>query len=516
MLQMLQTLTFSKLILLFTAYSFLGWVCETIWCSVGERKLVNRGFLSGPWCPVYGFGALIILLFVLPLSKYPLVVFVLAVISTSVLEYFTGWLLETLFRTKWWDYSEKRFNIKGRVCLLNSTMFGLLGLLLVYIINPAVEAGIGKVPIDGQRLLASTLFVLFFFDLLKSLSAASKLAERMSGIRDSIEEMKSISEIYDWDSSESVHDNFLEFRRACEAHPENKVASGIAHSLGRHLDGGRPVERLMHAFPTMMPRDFSSEFAAIKENLERRIAEEKERSATFFNKTKLRLKAERENFAAAYKDISLIRMIWVFLIACVIGYVVETLFCLAKNGTFESRQGLIYGPFSQIYGFGAVILVLLLAPFARRSNTWLFFGGAVVGGLFEALCSLIQEAMFGSVSWEYSSHALSLLGGRTSLIYMFFWGILSVFYMNMIYPRMSALIDRIPVRPKRFFTNVIVFFFAADMLISAMAVGRWSERQLSMPPENNVAAWLDERYPDDMLAEIYPNMVFTHEAEQAE
>jgi len=83
---------------------------------------------------------------------------------------------------------------------------------------------------------------------------------------------------------------------------------------------------------------------------------------------------------------------------------------------------MLYGPFSQIYGFGAVIMVLLLTPLSLKGKSWLFCGSAVVGGLFEVVCSLVQEAFFGSVSWQYSGQAFSLFGGRTSLIYMFFWG----------------------------------------------------------------------------------------------
>ena len=106
----------------FVAYSFLGWCCETTYCSIGAGHFINRGFLSGPVCPVYGFGAMAVILLLEPVKNSAALVFLLGMAVASVLEYITGWLLETLFHTKWWDYSTYRFNIHGRVCLRNSLM----------------------------------------------------------------------------------------------------------------------------------------------------------------------------------------------------------------------------------------------------------------------------------------------------------------------------------------------------------------------------------------------------------
>ena len=94
-----------QLFLAFLVYSFLGWVCETVYCSIGQRKFVNRGFLNGPLCPVYGFGAVAVLLFLRPLRENLLLLFFGGMILTSVIEYITGFALEKLFAAKWWDYS---------------------------------------------------------------------------------------------------------------------------------------------------------------------------------------------------------------------------------------------------------------------------------------------------------------------------------------------------------------------------------------------------------------------------
>ena len=125
-------------VLYFFAYSILGWACECLYCGIPARRFINRGFLEGPYCPIYGCGALIVILVLDPLKGHPLLLFLGAMIFTSVLEYVTSWLMEKLFHSKWWDYSERPFNINGRVCLLNSLLFGIMGLAVMYVVHPFI------------------------------------------------------------------------------------------------------------------------------------------------------------------------------------------------------------------------------------------------------------------------------------------------------------------------------------------------------------------------------------------
>ena len=135
---------FFKYALLFFIYSFVGWLYETVLCSVEERKLINRGFLRGPYCPVYGFGAIIDILVLNKIDNI-FVLFFMGVILTCSLEYFTSWLLEKLFDARWWDYSYMKFNIKGRICLLGAIVFGLFSVLLIKLLNPFVMSLINKI-----------------------------------------------------------------------------------------------------------------------------------------------------------------------------------------------------------------------------------------------------------------------------------------------------------------------------------------------------------------------------------
>lgn len=119
-------------------YSFIGWAYESIICSVGKRRLINRGFLNGPICPVYGFGAVVSILMLYGRTENLFVLFVAGMFLTTLVEYITAWLLEKLFKAKWWDYSQRRFNIQGRVCLLGAVVFGILSVLLIKYIHPLV------------------------------------------------------------------------------------------------------------------------------------------------------------------------------------------------------------------------------------------------------------------------------------------------------------------------------------------------------------------------------------------
>lgn len=130
--------TIPSYIFYFFVYSFLGWVCEDIYVGVGEGKFVNRGFFYGPYCPIYGVGALTVLIFLQKVQTNPILVFLGGIVLTSILEYFTSWIMEILFHERWWDYSEYPFNIHGRICLKNSLLFGLMALFLMYIVHPYV------------------------------------------------------------------------------------------------------------------------------------------------------------------------------------------------------------------------------------------------------------------------------------------------------------------------------------------------------------------------------------------
>ncbi len=150
--------------MLFIIYAFLGWLMEVIGQLVIKHRFVNRGFLIGPICPIYGWGCLI-LTYMLDRYKSNLVVlFVMAIVICSILEYLTSYFMEKIFKTRWWDYSDKRFNLNGRICLETMVPFGFLGCLVVCVINPFIVRMLSSVNETIMLVIVIVLLITFIVD----------------------------------------------------------------------------------------------------------------------------------------------------------------------------------------------------------------------------------------------------------------------------------------------------------------------------------------------------------------
>ena len=155
--------------LLFLIYSFIGWLIEVIGKLIEKHKFINRGFLIGPICPIYGHGCI---LMILTLSRYkdnPLVLFVNAIFICSLLEYFTSYFMEKIFKARWWDYSTKRFNLNGRICAETMIPFGILGTLVICVINPIFEYLLNLFNFETIKITAIVLFIIYIIDYTISL-----------------------------------------------------------------------------------------------------------------------------------------------------------------------------------------------------------------------------------------------------------------------------------------------------------------------------------------------------------
>lgn len=146
-------------------YSFMGWIYESTLCSIEERGFVNRGFLNGPICPVYGFGALVCIFFLYQRTDNVILMFFGGMILASCVEYITGLLLEKLFDAKWWDYSQHRFNIHGRVSLLGAVVFSIMSILLIKYIHPFVSAKVQGLSDWAVITAAVFIFIIVMSDL---------------------------------------------------------------------------------------------------------------------------------------------------------------------------------------------------------------------------------------------------------------------------------------------------------------------------------------------------------------
>ena len=169
------------------------------------------------------------------------------------------------------------------------------------------------------------------------------------------------------------------------------------------------------------------------------------------------------------------KIVWIFMISCIVGFLVETLWCLIKHGYIESRQSLVWGPFSVAYGMGAVVLTLALYK-VKDAPLWkVFCLSFVVGTVTEYICSLGQEIVFGSVAWDYSKMPLNI-NGRICLLYSVFWGLLGVMWIKSIYPRVAKVILKIPNKAGKIITILFSVFIVFDGIMSLGAVWRWSKR----------------------------------------
>lgn len=151
-------------IILFILYSICGWIVEVIDKLILDKKFVNRGFLIGPYCPIYGCGCLA---FVFLLNRYlddPLALFVMAVLICGILEYITSYLMEKIFKTRWWDYSEYPFNINGRICLGTLILFGIGGLAVSYLLHPFFMNILLLIPTFTLKIISIILSVIFIVD----------------------------------------------------------------------------------------------------------------------------------------------------------------------------------------------------------------------------------------------------------------------------------------------------------------------------------------------------------------
>lgn len=183
----------------FIVYSFAGWVLESVSKTIAQRKFVNSGFLTGPFCPIYGFGALIMQLCLQSLKEQPILLFIAAFFLLSIWEYMVGILLEKIFKTKYWDYSHLKFNFQGRICLKNSFYWGILGVVFIRLLHPFVQTYIEMIPVDLLLYIVIIIGIAMLVDLIISIiavtnfdSAITKLNELGENIKEKVEELKNI------------------------------------------------------------------------------------------------------------------------------------------------------------------------------------------------------------------------------------------------------------------------------------------------------------------------------------
>lgn len=199
----------STLFYYFVVYSFLGWCLETVYATINKKEFVNRGFLHGPFCPIYGFGTLSIIILLKPIETNYILLFLGSILLTSIIEYITGYILETSFHSTWWDYSSRPYNLHGRICLSFSIIWGFISIFILKIVHPNIVYIVNLIPTKIAMICFYVISLYLFIDFiitvitifkLRSLltqlnTTYSELADKLSEFKLNLGNTKDISEL---------------------------------------------------------------------------------------------------------------------------------------------------------------------------------------------------------------------------------------------------------------------------------------------------------------------------------
>ena len=260
-------LTVAQLFFWLILYSFIGWVYESTLCSVTQHKLVNRGFLAGPLCPIYGFGALVIILCLgREANSSILSLFLSGAVLTCTLEYLTSWLMEKLFHARWWDYSHYRFQLNGRVCLLGAVAFGTMSVLILKVVHPFVKDLTERIPEQILYIICGLLLLLVAADTVTTVRSVVNMNQKLAEVQAALDRIKErVSDVKD-DISERrgrLHDHGQKILERVE---QNSLWTNRVKEL---LSQRRFQERrLLKEFPRFAPVNHRDALEVLKAKLE--------------------------------------------------------------------------------------------------------------------------------------------------------------------------------------------------------------------------------------------------------
>ncbi len=267
----MQPIHLSYVFMLFLAYSLVGWIWETSYCSIKAGHFINRGFLRGPLCPVYGFGGMLIMYLLQPWIHTWIPLFLASMAIVSLLEYFTGWLLETLFHTRWWDYSDRKFNLHGRIFLGGAICFGVMGTLIAHFLHPWLESRILSIPLAAARIVAWVLFAAFMVDLVTTVQGLVDFTLYQTRLKEFTESLKDRFEGEEWieEKEQSLSQLFQKVRERVRE-DRSKANQRLLERLEALSQRQDKMLRHMRKFPAMR----SAEFHRGVEELRQRVQQE--------------------------------------------------------------------------------------------------------------------------------------------------------------------------------------------------------------------------------------------------
>ncbi|WP_026884642.1 putative ABC transporter permease [Clostridium akagii] len=266
-------LSLYNVILYFTIYAFIGWCIEVVYAAIKTGEFVNRGFLNGPVCPIYGFGVVILIELITPIGNNLILIFIVSIIVTSLIEFITGFILEKLFNNRWWDYSQRSFNIKGYICLRFSLIWGLASVFVVKIIHTVIRDITKLIPILLGNIMLGVIITLLIIDMVAAVETVLKFNVRLKKIDEISARIKESSDTL----AKEISKDSIEFKRK---HEDELIA--IKTKYDDEVDGLKQNynnliarknilhRRLIRAFPNIRSNKYFEALEELKKNATRR------------------------------------------------------------------------------------------------------------------------------------------------------------------------------------------------------------------------------------------------------
>ena len=422
-----------SLLWLFFCYGLLGWVLETAFAALRQKRYVDRSVLFGPLCLSYGLTGTVLTWGLSELRGSWFFLFLGCAVGATVVEWTAGHLLERATHTRWWDYSASRFNLDGYICLTASAVWGLLGLIAVEWVSPLLLSLYRLLPPLLAGILVWVLLALLAVDGVGTILT-------LMGIRGALPQVEAV----------------------------NSRLAALSIRMGgwilRRTEG-----RIQRSYP----------------------------QARFVRR------AEKKKGNPFARGDSFYSIMLLFLVGGVCGDLAEMIFCRLRMGWWMSRSSVVWGPFSIVWGLALAAATLLFYRYRDRSASFFFVAGTLLGGLYEYLCSVFTQLVFGTVFWDYSAIPFNL-GGRINLLYCFFWGFAAVAWFKGLYPVLSRWMAKIPQRVGKLAVWALLLFMAVNIGVSSLALARYSARAAGQPAVQSWQVYMDEHYGDEVMQRIYP------------
>lgn len=268
-------------ILYFFVYGFLGWCTEVIFAAFKQHRFVNRGFLNGPICPIYGVGVTLVIACLEAFQSNLLLLYISSVILVTVLEGVTGWAMDKLFHNKWWDYSKLPFNIGGYVCLLFSLIWGVACVFIVYFVHPLIHQVLSLIPHTAGIALIAILGIALLSDIIVTTSAIVKFNQYLERLKHITDELHAISnqigaELYQnvmhvLDMQESSRQKLDDVKLEVSEEIRMQIVElkTRAQNLGEKIP--KPARRLLKAFPKLESRNYKAQLELFRQKLEQHL-----------------------------------------------------------------------------------------------------------------------------------------------------------------------------------------------------------------------------------------------------